>query len=74
MTDRAVIRTLVGITLSGSPWWRIKLIRDPGRSLWTRALRPIFQLRRRFHWRQLYGMTHRTASDRARFADHRVSL
>jgi NAD(P)H dehydrogenase (quinone) len=63
------IRTFVGITTSGSPWWWIRLIRDPGRSLWTRGLRPIFHARCRFHWRQLYGMNHRTDADRARFLD-----
>jgi len=63
------IRVFAGITTSGSPWWWIKLIRDPGRSLWTRGLRPIFHPRCRYHWRQLYGMNHRTAADRARFLD-----
>lgn len=63
------IRTFVGITTSGSPWWWIRLIRDPGRSLWTRGLRPIFHPRCRYHWRQLYGMNHRTDADRARFLD-----
>lgn len=61
------IRTFVGITTSGSPWWWIKLIRDPGRSLWVRGLKPIFHPRCRFHWRQLYSMNHRTDADRARF-------
>jgi putative NADPH-quinone reductase len=61
------IRTFVGITTSGSPWWWIKLIRDPGRSLWTRGLKPIFHPRCRFHWRQLYSMNHRTDADRAQF-------
>jgi NAD(P)H dehydrogenase (quinone) len=32
-------------------------------------LRPIFHARCRFHWRQLYGMNHRTDADRARFLD-----
>lgn len=61
------IRTFAGITTSGSPWWWIRLIRDPGRSLWTRGLKPIFHPRCRFHWRQLYSMNHRTDTDRARF-------
>lgn len=63
------IRTFVGITTSGSPWWWIKMIRDPGRSLWTRGLRPIFHPRCRYHWRQLYSMNQRTDTDRARFLD-----
>jgi len=61
------IRTFAGITTSGSPWWWITLMRDPGRSLWTRGFRPIFHPRCRFHWRQLYGMNHRTDADRAAF-------
>lgn len=63
------VRLFVGITTSGSPWWWIRLIRDPGRSLWTRGLRPIFHPRCRYHWRQLYGMNHRTPEDRRRFLD-----
>jgi NAD(P)H dehydrogenase (quinone) len=27
------IKLLAGITTSGSPWWWIRLIRDPGRSM-----------------------------------------
>lgn len=63
------IRLFVGVTTSGSPWWWIRLIRDPGRSLWTRGLRPIFHPRCRFHWRQLYSMNHRSDAERARFLD-----
>jgi putative NADPH-quinone reductase len=63
------IKVFVGITTSGSPWWWIKLILDPGRGLWTRGLRPLFNRRCRFHWRQLYSMNHVTPTDRARFLD-----
>jgi putative NADPH-quinone reductase len=61
------IRLFVGITTSGSPWWWMRLIRDPGRSLWTRGLRPIFHPRCRYIWRQLYSMNHRTETDRTAF-------
>lgn len=61
------IRVFVGITTSGSPWWWLRVIRDPGRSLWTRGLRPIFNARCRYHWRQLHGINHRTEADRRRF-------
>jgi len=61
------IRLFVGITTSGSPWWWIRLIRDPGRSLWTRGLRIIFGPRCRMHWLQIYNMNHTTARDRERF-------
>jgi NAD(P)H dehydrogenase (quinone) len=61
------IRLLMGITTSGSPWWWIRLIGDPGRSLWTRGLRPLFGRRCRVIWKQLYNMNHATDSDRAGF-------
>lgn len=61
------IRLLIGITTSGSPWWWIRLIRDPGRSLFTRGLRPLFHPRARVIWRQLYSMNHATDRDRTQF-------
>ena len=61
------IRLLVGITTSGSPWWWIRLIRDPGRSLWTRGLKPLFKPGCRVVWRQLYNMNHTTDADRSGF-------
>ena len=61
------IKLLVGITTSGSPWWWIRLIRDPGRSMWTRGLRPMFYSRCKVVWRQLYNMNHTTPADRAGF-------
>ena len=64
------IRRFVGITTSGSPWWWIKLIRDPGRSLWTRGLRPLFSSDCKVTWRQLYDMNNSTDTARARFLVH----
>lgn len=61
------IRLFVGITTSGSPWWWIKLIRDPGRSLWTRGLRVLFHRRCKTVWQQLYNMNHTSDADRAAF-------
>lgn len=61
------IRLFVGITTSGSPWWWIRLIRDPGRSLWTRGLRVLFNRRCKVVWQQLYNMNHTTDADRDRF-------
>lgn len=61
------IRCLVGITTSGSPWWVFKLIRDPGRSLWTRGLRPLFHPRCKVRWQQLYNMNNTTPKDREAF-------
>lgn len=59
------IRTFVGLTTSGSPWWWLKLIGDPGRSLWTRGLRPIFNLRCRYRWCQLYSINDSSSVERA---------
>lgn len=61
------IRLFVGITTSGSPWWWIRLIRDPGRNLWTRGLRVLFHPRCKVVWRQLYNMNHTTDADRSAF-------
>jgi putative NADPH-quinone reductase len=61
------IRIFVGITTSGSPWWWIKLIRDPGRNLWTRGLRVLFNRRCKTAWLQLYNMNHTTDADRSAF-------
>ena len=61
------IRHFVGITTSGSPWWSIKVIRDPGRNLWTRGLRVLFAPRCKVGWCQLYNMNHTTDADRSRF-------
>ncbi|MCU0900059.1 MAG: NAD(P)H-dependent oxidoreductase [Cypionkella sp.] len=61
------IRLMVGITTSGSPWWWIRMIRDPGRSLWTRGLRPLFSPRCRVIWKQLYNMNHVTEDERKTF-------
>ncbi len=61
------IRLFVGITTSGSPWWWIRLIRDPGRSLWTRGLRVLFDRRCKVVWQQLYNMNNTTPADRTNF-------
>jgi len=63
------IRLFVGITTSGSPWWWLKVIGDPGRSLLMKGLRPIYGRRCRMRWLQLYNMNHVTAEDRAGFLD-----
>ena len=61
------IRLFVGITTSGSPWWWLKLIGDPGRSLLMKGLRPLYARNCRRRWMQLYNMNHATAEDRAGF-------
>ena len=61
------IRVFVGITTSGAPWWWLRLIRDPGRSLFMRGLRPLFAAGCRARWLQLHSMNNATPADRARF-------
>ena len=61
------IRLFVGITTSGSPWWWLKVIGDPGRSLLMKGLRPLYARRCRMRWLQLYNMNHVTAEDRVAF-------
>lgn len=61
------IRLFVAVTTSGSPWWWLKLIRDPCRSLLTRGMRPLFHPRCRVVWRQLYSMDYADAARRDAF-------
>ena len=61
------IRLFVGITTSGSPWWWLKVIGDPGRSLFMKGLRPLYARRCRMRWLQLFNMNHVTAADREGF-------
>ena len=61
------IHRFVGITTSGSPWWWLKLIGDPGRSLFMKGLKPLYARGCRMTWLQLYNMNHATAADRQVF-------
>jgi len=61
------IRLFVGITTSGSPWWWLKFIGDPGRSLFMKGLRPLYAKRCRMRWLQLYNMNHVTQTEREGF-------
>jgi NAD(P)H dehydrogenase (quinone) len=61
------MRRFVGITTSGSPWWWLKVIGDPGRSIFMKGLRPLYAKGCRMRWLQLYNMNHATAEDRAAF-------
>lgn len=61
------IRLFVGITTSGSPWWWLKVIGDPGRSLFMKGLRPLYAKGCRMRWLQLFNMNHATADERAAF-------
>ena len=61
------IRLFVGITTSGSPWWWLKVIGDPGRSLFMKGLRPLYATRCRMRWLQLHNMNPVTLADREGF-------
>lgn len=61
------IRRITVVTTSGSPWWWLRLIRDPGKSFFTRGLRPLFARGCRFEWLQLHNMNNATDADRAGF-------
>jgi putative NADPH-quinone reductase len=61
------IRLFVGITTSGSPWWWLRLIGDPGRSLFMKGLKPLYAKGCQMRWMQLHDMNHVTREDRAAF-------
>jgi putative NADPH-quinone reductase len=61
------IRHFVVITTSGSPWWWLKLIRDPLKSLFARGLRVLFHPHCRTIWLQLYSMNSATDEERKTF-------
>jgi putative NADPH-quinone reductase len=61
------IRRLVVVTTSGSPWWWLKVIRDPVKSLFKRGLRVLFHPHCRTIWLQLYSINSSTHSDRQAF-------
>jgi putative NADPH-quinone reductase len=61
------IRLFAGISTSGAPWWWLKFIGDPGRSLFMRGLRPLYARGCRMHWLQLYNMNHASAAEREAF-------
>lgn len=57
------------VTTSGSPWWWLRLIRDPGRSMMLRGFRVLFNLRCKVLWLQLHNMNHSSDGDRRAFLD-----
>lgn len=63
------VRWLGCITTSGSPWWWLQLIRDPGRMLFVRGLRALMARRCKVTWLQLFSMNNATEGDRTKFLD-----
>ena len=50
------IQRLTVITHGGSPWWWLKVIGDPARKLFTRALRALMAKNCKTTWLQLHNM------------------
>jgi NAD(P)H dehydrogenase (quinone) len=63
------IRQLKVITSSGSPWWWLRLIRDPCRNFFTRGLRALFHPRCKTTYLQLHGMNTNTPAQREAFIE-----
>jgi NAD(P)H dehydrogenase (quinone) len=63
------IKVFLGITTSGSPWWWLRLIRDPGRNLFMRGFRPLFSPLCNMKWLQLHNMNNTTLADREAFIE-----
>lgn len=63
------VRWLACITTSGSPWWWLQWIRDPGRMLFVRGLRALMARRCKVTWLQLFSMNNVSEIDRKRFLD-----
>ncbi|RZS52105.1 putative NADPH-quinone reductase [Sphaerotilus mobilis] len=61
------IRWFCGITTSGSPWWWLRWIGDPGRRLFLRGLKPLYARGCRTTWLQLHAMNYASHADRSRF-------
>jgi NAD(P)H dehydrogenase (quinone) len=61
------IKVFVGITTSGSPWWWLRLIRDPGRNMFMRGFRPLYSSFCKMKWLQLHNMNNTTVQDRSKF-------
>ncbi len=63
------IRHIVGITTYGSPWWWIKVVRDPGRRTLTTGIRAICHPHCRTAWLGLYRMDESTQASRDAFLE-----
>jgi NAD(P)H dehydrogenase (quinone) len=61
------IRLFVGITTSGSPWWWLKVVGDPGKSLFMKGLRPLYARMCKTLWLQLFSMNYVTEAERKAF-------
>ena len=61
------IRLLIGVTTSGSPWWWLRWIGDPGKAFLLRGIRAICAPLCKTKWLQLHNMNNVTLADRERF-------
>jgi NAD(P)H dehydrogenase (quinone) len=63
------IERLAVITTSGSPWWWLRLIRDPCRNFFKRGLRVLMSKRCKTVYLQLHEMNTNTLEKRQAFID-----
>ncbi len=61
------IRQLTVVTTGGSPWWWLQVIGNPGKRLFTRALRSMFAGRCKVTWLQLHNMNNVSRQECERF-------
>jgi len=60
---------IAGVTTSGSPWWWLAMIGNPGRRTIVRGIRAICHRRCRTLWLQHYNIDRSTPQTRARFLE-----
>jgi putative NADPH-quinone reductase len=63
------VTRLTVVTTSGSPWWWLRLIRDPCRNFFKRGLRALFHPRCTTTYLQLHGMNTSTYAQREAFVN-----
>ena len=61
------IRHIVGITSYGSPWWWIRVVRDPGRRTLTTGIRAICHPKCKTTWMAHYRIDESTDASRKAF-------
>jgi putative NADPH-quinone reductase len=57
------VRRLTVVTTSGSPWWWLRVMGDPGKRLFTRGLRALFAPGCKVTWLQQHDMNNATRAD-----------
>ena len=63
------IRRFCVVTTSGSPYWWLWFIGDPGKSMLFRGYKILFSRYCKLKWLQLYNMNHTTEKDRHKYLE-----